>query len=182
MHLNREPEPDSCEDGALWRIDQHGMSEETMIMMFIQMGMEGRVNTSESKGSEPNFRPSGSWILNVVQVVNARAWAKWEGYISVRGVPKWNVDLCELWRMFSHSDMQPDMKCWNPSWVRSPSCGRGSPIQDVRAHIEWRGNLYRRKGNIAKYIQLYTVHITSVYCILPLYMVVQIQYYSTVSI
>ena len=75
----------------------------------VQMGVEGRVNPSESKGSESNFSPAGSWILNVVQVMNARAWAKWEGYISVRGVPKWNVDLCELRRMFWH----PDMAAWH---------------------------------------------------------------------
>ena len=156
LRLNMALGPDSCEEGALWEVNQRGMSEpERMIVMF----------RWEWKGG---YQPGRKLDSKVVQVMNARAWAKWEGYISARGAPKWNVDLCELRRMFWH----PDMAAWHEvlehKLVEESSDDRGSRTQDVRAHLEWGGNLYWSKCSVTKQNS-------------PLY-IAQTQCYSTVSI
>lgn len=121
----------------------------------VQMGVEGRCSSA------------GSWILNVVQVMSARAWAKWEGFIPGAGVPKWNVDL------------------WAKEDVLAP--GHGSLTRSAGTQVGWgvltrQGAVHRMSEPILSEEEICTGESTALPNITLHYTVAQTQYYSTVSL
>ena len=157
MCLNKTLVPNSWEEGGLWAVDQHGMSEQGRMIMMFRWEWKGGYQPSKKLDSKCSPSDERQSLSKVGKLYTCKRYPK---------MKCWPVWAKENVLALGHGS---DIKFWNPSWVRRPLCDRRSHTQDVRAHLQWGGNLYWRKYSVTKYNS-------------PLYTVVQTQYYSTVSI